>query len=112
MRFLKSLAWLPKFCRTFGFFVRVLQQVFYYAIPSAEPSCRTPKVPQNSGGEGGARTRLSRTVFSFLPHLWSTARCGPNDALGSSLLAWIVAVLPVTKAGRSGNGCDENGNEL
>ena len=35
-----------------GFCVRVLQ-VLCYANPSAEPSCRTPKVPQNSGGGGG-----------------------------------------------------------
>ena len=29
--------------------MRVLQQVFYYAKAAAEPSCRTPKVLQNSG---------------------------------------------------------------
>ena len=33
-----------------GFCMRVLQGVFYYARGSAEPSCRTPKVLQNSGG--------------------------------------------------------------
>ena len=38
-----------------GFCVRFLQQVFCYANPSAEPSCRTPKVPQNSGWEGEPR---------------------------------------------------------
>ena len=32
--------------------MRVLQQLFYYATPSAEPSYRTPKVLQNSGGQG------------------------------------------------------------
>ena len=31
-----------------------LQQTFYHVRPSAEPSCRTPKVPQNSGEDGGA----------------------------------------------------------
>ena len=34
---------------------------FYYANPSAEPSCRSSKAPQNSGGKGGARTHLLRT---------------------------------------------------
>ena len=46
-----------------GFCVRVLHQVLCYAHPSAEPSCRTPKVRQNSGGMGGAQTHLLRTGF-------------------------------------------------
>ena len=46
-----------KFCRTF------LQQAFYYVRGSAEPSCRTPKVQQNSGEPLGAQTRLLRTGF-------------------------------------------------
>ena len=43
--------------------MRVLQQVFYYAKGSAEPSRRTSKVPQNSGEGLGAWARLLRTVF-------------------------------------------------
>ena len=39
-----------------------------YANSSAEPSCRTPKVPQNSAGEGGGPTRLLRTGF-LLPNV-------------------------------------------
>ena len=62
---LKSWAWLPKFCRTFVFFcVRVLQQFDYYANPSAEPSCRTSKVLQNSAELGGAQAHLLRTSFA------------------------------------------------
>ena len=32
--------------------------------------CRTPKVPQNFGGRGGARTRLLRTGFSSSQNTW------------------------------------------
>ena len=47
---LKRWAWLPKFCRTFGFLQNFLQQVFYNAQPSTEPAYRTAKVPQNLDG--------------------------------------------------------------
>ena len=45
------------FCRAF------LQQAFYYGKHSAEPSCGTAKVLQNSGEPVGARTHLLRTGF-------------------------------------------------
>ena len=38
----------PKVLQTFGFCVRVLQ-VFYFENHSAETSCRTPQIVQNSG---------------------------------------------------------------
>ena len=60
---LKSWAWLTTFCRTLP------QQAFHYVNPSAEPSCRTPQVPQNTGG--GAQTCLLRNGF-FSPKLSQT----------------------------------------
>ena len=63
---LKIWAWLPSSAEPLVFCVSVLQQVFYYAKCFAEPSCRTPKVLQNSEGGLGARARLFRTGF-FLP---------------------------------------------
>ena len=60
------------FCRT------ALQQAFYYVKRSAEPSCRTPKVLQNSGEALGAQTRLLRT--GFLP---------PNNRCTIDHLRWI-----------------------
>ena len=51
-----------------GFSRTLLQRTFYSAKPSAEPSCRTPRVPQNSGEEEGARTCLWRTGFFSSQH--------------------------------------------
>ena len=50
-----------------GFCARFLQQVFYYADSSAEPSCRIPKVPQNSGGGASGSLEPSFEDRPFLP---------------------------------------------
>ena len=47
----------------FGVLQNLSSTGFYYVKRSAEPSCGTSKVPQNSGEPLGARTSLSRTGF-------------------------------------------------
>ena len=47
-----------------GLAAKVLQNLF-----NPEPSCRTPKVPQNSGERLGARTCLFEDRLLFLPTL-------------------------------------------
>ena len=65
---LQSLAWLQDFCRTFGIpYEGSSTEFFYYVKPSTEPFSRTPKVPQNSEEEGGARTCLFEDRLLFLP---------------------------------------------
>ena len=60
--FLKSWAWPLKSCRTFGVLCEGSSAGLLLCKPSCRTSCRTPKVPQNSGlGGGGAQTRLLRT---------------------------------------------------
>ena len=66
-----------------GFCVRVLQQGFYYAKGSAEPSCRTPKVLQNSGGVGSP---FEDWLF-FLPL---------KNASGDSSSALVPGKTPLT----------------
>ena len=62
---LRSWAWLPEFCRTFVVLCEGSSASFYYADPSAEPSCRTQKL----------RTLLGRTGKS---HPWTNASVGGN----------------------------------
>ena len=51
-----------------GFCRVLLQQGLYYARPSAEPACRTPKKLQNSGEEGGGSPDMSfEDRLLFLP---------------------------------------------
>ena len=69
----------PKFCRAF----RVLQNLsstgFLLCATFAEPSCRTPKVPQNSGEPLGARSRLLRTGFFSSQIVPSTTKPCKSD---------------------------------
>ena len=91
----KSWAWLPKFCRTFGV---LLQNLSSTGFLLCEPSCRTSKVPQNSGEPLGARTRLLRTGF-FCSLQWGCAKGGalrhscPYGSFSSSDLSQIMSIL-------------------
>ena len=70
-----------------GFCVRVLQQVFYCAKGTSEPSYRTPKVLQNSGGRGlGAQASLLRTGL-FPPPRASQKTKENRRGLGSVTLS-------------------------
>ena len=79
-----------------GLAPKVLQNLWGYAEPffnrlfgyvkrSAEPSCRTPKVPQNSGEPLGARARLSRTGFQKRPFV--------HNSVCSQFLDGLFAIL-------------------
>ena len=89
---LKSWAWLPKFCRTFGFRRTFLQQAFCYVKHSAEPSCRTP-VPQNSGEPLGAQTRLLEDWHFFLPKQETTANWQGWFCEGWLWVIWMHSAL-------------------
>ena len=81
---LKSWALIPKFCRTFGVLCEGSPAGFLVRKPFRRTHCRTPKVPQNSGAQGGARTHLLRTG------LFSSHSCGTQHekALQDAMGGW------------------------
>ena len=95
MQGVKSWAWLPKFCKTFGVLCEGSSAGFLLCKPFHKPLLQNPKGSREFWG-GGARTRLLRTG-SFPPKgVRFLVLLGIFPIFGISPFVLLLAIPPVS----------------